>query len=661
MRLLFLLCLASSVSSFAADTTRYVVLMTGKPAGKFFTWSESHGKHAYYFEYNDRGRGPSLRVDIETDNDGLVTKRIAKGHDYYKAPVEESFLLAKGNAQWKNHIENDQRAISSKALYSPLNTVPGEIELALKVLHKTPGHELPMLPSGKMKAQHLKNHVTKLDGTKVELELYAFVGAGGPPSYLWFTPKKDFFASVSGWMTTIVEGHDDLIPELKELQDRIEEEYFFEQAKKFTQKHAGPVLVKNVNLFDPTKAKVVKGQSVVFENGVIKQVGKSKKVKAPGAHEIDGTGKMLLPGLWDNHAHYDMTQGLYHLAAGVTNIKDMANSLDLPETRKKVDDNILLGPEISVLSGFIDFAGPFAGPTGKIVKTLEEGLAGVDYYADKGYDQIKLYSSIPPEWVKPLAERAHQRGLKVCGHVPSFMTAERAVNDGYDQIIHLNMVMLNFLGDTLDTRSMLRFIRVAERSKDVDLNSADVKRFIALLKEKKVTIDPTAGIFESMFTNQPGKLAQGYDGVINQFPADFRRGFYYGGLPTMKGHEADYKQSFDNMIKMLQLLYKNGITFVPGTDDFPGFALHRELELYVQAGMTPAEVLRSATLTSAQVAGKDKELGSIAVGKKANLILVEGDPTKNISDIRKVETIIKAGNVYDSKALYQSYGFGFWK
>lgn len=661
MRLLFLLCLASSVSSFAADTTRYVVLMTGKPAGKFFTWSESHGKHAYYFEYNDRGRGPSLRVDIETDNDGLVTKRIAKGHDYYKAPVEESFLLANGNAQWKNHIENDQRAISSKALYSPLNTVPGEIELALKVLQKTPGHELPMLPSGMMKAQHLKNHVTKLDGIKVELELYSFVGAGGPPSYLWFTPKKDFFASVSGWMTTIVEGHDDLIPELKELQDRIEEEYFFEQAKKFTQQHSGPVIIKNVNIFDAAKGKVLKGQSVVYENGVIKQVGKAKKVKSPGAHEIDGTGKMLLPGLWDNHAHYDMTQGLYHLAAGVTNIKDMANSLDLPETRKKVDDDILLGPEISILSGFIDFAGPFAGPTGKIVKTLEEGLAGVDYYADKGYDQIKLYSSIPPEWVKPLAERAHQRGLKVCGHVPSFMTAERAVNDGYDQIIHLNMVMLNFLGDTLDTRSMLRFIRVAERSKDIDLNSPDVKRFLALLKEKKVSVDPTAGIFESMFTNQPGKLAQGYDGVINQFPADFRRGFYYGGLPTMKGHEADYKQSFDNMVKMLQLLHKNGITFVPGTDDFPGFALHRELELYVQAGMTPVEVLRSATLTSAQVAGKDKELGSIAVGKKANLILVEGDPTKNISDIRKVETIIKAGNVYDSKALYQSYGFGFWK
>ena len=129
----------------------------------------------------------------------------------------------------------------------------------------------------------------------------------------------------------------------------------------------------------------------------------------------------------------------------------------------------------------------------------------------------------------------------------------------------------------------------------------------------------------------------------------------------MKGHEAEYRQSFDNMMKMLQLLHKNGITFVPGTDDFPGFALQRELELYAKAGVPNAEVLKKATLISAQVAEKEKEYGSIEVGKKANLILVDGDPVKNIGDIRKVELTMKAGNLYDAKALYKSYGFGFWK
>ena len=129
----------------------------------------------------------------------------------------------------------------------------------------------------------------------------------------------------------------------------------------------------------------------------------------------------------------------------------------------------------------------------------------------------------------------------------------------------------------------------------------------------------------------------------------------------MQGHEADYKQSYDKMLKMLTLLHANKIQFVPGTDDFPGFALHRELELYSKAGVPNKEVLQKATLQSAQIAGKENELGSIEVGKKANMILVDGDPLKNISDIRKVELTIKGGNLYDSRALYKSYGFGFWK
>jgi hypothetical protein len=337
----------------------------------------------------------------------------------------------------------------------------------------------------------------------------------------------------------------------------------------------------------------------------------------------------------------------------------MGNSLDLPAIKKQVDEGDLLGPEISVMSGFIDFAGPFAGPTGKIVNSLDEGLAAVDYYSEKGYQQVKLYSSIPVDWVKPLADRAHQKNLKVVGHIPSFMTAERAVKDGYDQIIHMNMIMLNFLGDSLDTRSMGRFTKVGERAGKIDLNST--KDFILFLKSKNIVVDPTIGIFEQMFVNKPGQLANGYSSIIGMFPADFRRGFYNGGLPGMKDHGAEYSASFDNMMKMLKLLHTGGITVLPGTDDFPGFALHREIELHSAAGIPNADVLRNATLISAKVAGRDKELGTVEVGKTANLILIDGDPLQNISDIRKVELTIKNGNLYEPKALYASYGFGFWK
>lgn len=657
--LAFVVCVAHSV--LAADTTRYEVISSGKITGKHLRWSDGAGHVAYLYEYNDRGRGPRIVVNLRTA-DGIVVERIAKGHDYFKAPVEETYSYANGTATWKNHIEDDKKQADAKILYSPLNGVPAEIELSLKALLKAPGHQLDVVPSGKFKATHVKNHSTKLDGLSIELELYSFSGSGGPPNYIWFTPGKEFFGTISGWSSTVLEGHADLIPELKALQDELEEEYFYQQAKKLTEVPTEAVAIKNVNVLDVVKGKLIKGQTVIIEKGKITTIGKAKKVEVPAtAIIIDGANKTLMPGLWDNHVHYDISQGLYHLAAGVTNVKDMGNALDLPEKKKQVDEGVLLGPEISVMSGFIDFAGPFAGPTGKIVNTLDEGLAAVDYYAGKGYQQVKLYSSIPVDWVKPLADRAHQKNIKVVGHIPSFMTAERAVKDGYDQIIHINMVMLNFLGDTLDTRSMGRFTKVAERAGRIDVDGAQSKQFINLLKEKNTVIDPTVGVFEQMFVNKPGKLANGYGSIIGMFPAEFKRGFYYGGLPAMKDHEQEYTASLDKMMKMIKLLHQSGITIVPGTDDFPGFALHRELELYSQAGIPNSEVLKAATVTSALVAGKDSEVGTVQVGKKANLILIDGDPLKNISDVRKVELTIKNGNLYEPKAMYASYGFGFWK
>jgi hypothetical protein len=660
MRQLLTLFIFFYASVQAADTTRFVVLTVGKPSGKQLVWSNGADQRSYFYEFNDRGRGPKLTVNYKL-KDGITVLRTVEGVDYFKGPVSEAYELTDGVATWKNKIEQGQKRVPRAAVYSPLSGVPGEIEVSLQAALAVNG-EIETLPSGKLIVKLVKTLSTKTNNIPTELSLYAFTGAGGPPSYAWFTPKKEFFASVGGWMSTIREGNDQLVKELKDIQDNIEREYFVQQAKQLTQVSSMPVAFSDVNVFDSKSGKVIPNQTVIIDQGTIKEVGNTDKIKIKPSYKIiNGKGKMLLPGLWDNHAHYSMDQGLYHLAGGVTNIKDMGNSLDLPEIKKKVDNDELLGPEISIMSGFVDFAGPFAGPTGKIVKTLEEGLAGINYYADHGYDQIKLYSSIPVDWVKPLAAEAHKRGLKVCGHIPSFMTAERAVNDGYDQIIHLNMIMLNFLGDTLDTRSMGRFIRVAERAKDIDLNSDAVKRFLKLLKEKNIVVDPTAAIFESMFTNEPGKLAAGYEGIVNMFPAEFKRGLYYGGLPGIKVHQQDYKQSYDNMIKMLQLLYANGILFVPGTDDFPGFALHRELELYAKAGVPNTEVLRKATLVSAQIAGKDKDLGSIEPGKKANLILVDGDPTKNISDIRKVDLTMKSGKIYDSKSLYESYGFAFRK
>src|ERR1041385_438419 len=142
MRLLVLFVFVSNCVYATTDTTRYEVVSSGKITGKLMRWSNEAGHVAYHYEYNDRGRGPQIVVNLKTAGDGMVTERIAKGHDYFKAPVEETYAYANGVAQWKNNIENDKRNAEGKLLYSPLNGVPAEIELALRSLLKAPNHQL---------------------------------------------------------------------------------------------------------------------------------------------------------------------------------------------------------------------------------------------------------------------------------------------------------------------------------------------------------------------------------------------------------------------------------------------------------------------------------------------------------------------------------------
>ena len=120
--------------------------------------------------------------------------------------------------------------------------------------------------------------------------------------------------------------------------------------------------------------------------------------------------------------------------------------------------NEMLGPDVSYVSGFIDKLDPYQGPTGRIVATREEAIAAIDTFHQQGYKQIKIYSSIKPDWVAPMAAHAHSLGMRVCGHIPAFMTAEEAIKDGYDEVIHMNFIFLNFMGDTVDTGDQRVFV-----------------------------------------------------------------------------------------------------------------------------------------------------------------------------------------------------------
>jgi imidazolonepropionase-like amidohydrolase len=293
------------------------------------------------------------------------------------------------------------------------------------------------------------------------------------------------------------------------------------------------------------------------------------------------------------------------------------------------------------------------------VDTPAEALKDVAWYADHGYGQIKIYSSVKPELVPLIADAAHARGLRVSGHVPAFMSAQMFVEAGADEIQHMNFIVLNFLFDQIkDTRGTTRFTAVGEHAHELGPDNAKVQEFIRFLKAHHTVLDPTMGIFESFFSGDPAAPPPGLEKIVPRFPAQVRRGQLSGALSVPKGQEAAYKEAFPSMLRLLKMLNDAGITIVPGTDSLSGYMLLHELELYARAGIAPAQVLRMATLTSAQVVGADRDRGTIAPGKWADMILIDGDPTVHIEDIHKATIVMKGGYIYHPAQIEAALGIG---
>ncbi|PYQ52748.1 MAG: hypothetical protein DMF59_03730 [Acidobacteria bacterium] len=363
-----------------------------------------------------------------------------------------------------------------------------------------------------------------------------------------------------------------------------------------------------------------------------------------------------MPGLWDMHVHLQPDAGLFDIAAGVTTVRDMANDIDfLMEQKKRFDAGTEIGPHI-IAAGFMDGPGPYAGPTKILVNSEDEIRSAIDRYKKLGYEQIKIYSSIRPELVPFITRYAHQNGLRVSGHIPAQMFADQAVQQGYDEIQHMNFLFLNFMRDVLETRTPARFTAVAERGADLDLRSPDVGAFIELLKSKSIVSDPTLSVFESLFTDRPGVMSPVFAEVADRFPPQVRRGFLTGGLPVPEGKDARYRASFQKMLQFAKLLYDSGVRIVGGTDGMAGYQLARELELYVDAGIPAPAVLQIATIGAARVMKHDGDSGSIEPGKLADVILIDGDPTADIHKLRNVTTVIRGGIVFDPREIEREIG-----
>jgi Amidohydrolase family len=512
-----------------------------------------------------------------------------------------------------------------------------------------------LLPEGEARLERVRELPVQAGGKAQTVSLYAITGFAFSPAYLWLDAQGELFASGGSWNMTVREGWEGVVEQLVQAQQQAGVEHRAAVAKRVMRKPAAGLVLRNVNVFDAETGKVRKAQTVVVRDNRIVSVG-AAPVSTEGAEVIDGRGGTLLPGLWDMHVHLGDDDGLLHLSTGVTTVRDLANDTEeLEARRKRFDSGAEAGPRI-IAAGFMDGPGPYQGPTKVLVATEQEARAAVARYAELGYPQIKLYSSIKPELVPHLIDEAHKRHMRVSGDIPATMFADQLVKLGMDEIQHINFIVLNFLRDVTETRNPGRFTEPGKRAASLDLRSPQVKEFIQLLREHQVVMDPTLAIFEENFVARPGKVSPAFAAVAHRLPTQMRRGLLGGGLPVDARTEVLYRRSYAKMVELTGLLHRSGVQLVAGTDTLAGFALNRELELYVRAGIPAAAVLQIATLQAARLMKRDGELGTIAPGKLADLVLVEGDPTRDISAVRRTRLVVKDGAVFEPARIHEAIG-----
>jgi imidazolonepropionase-like amidohydrolase len=411
---------------------------------------------------------------------------------------------------------------------------------------------------------------------------------------------------------------------------------------------SGSFAVAGATLVDGAGHRPVPDSVVIVREGRIDAAGKRGEVEIPrGLKIIDGTGQTLLPGLWEMHTHYSGVEfGPAMLAAGITTARDCGGDFDfLTAVREAIDKRRQLGPRL-LLAGLVDASGPDA--FGAVsADTPEEARKVVARYKAAGFEQIKLYTLLKPDVVEALSKEAHGAGMTVTGHVPAALNAITGVEAGMDQINHLGFVTPALRTPAKEGNN--------DSNDRIDLDSETARKAIAFFQLHHTVIDPTASWGEMAGRSKDIDIPSFEPGIAK---APFTVTAKYTSLGAPPSESARFQQRMAQTEAVIGALHHAGISIVAGSDTgLIGYGLDRELELYVKAGMTPLEAIQTATIVPARVMKLAAESGSIEPGKRADMILVNGNPLENISDIRKVSRVVTAGRMYDSAALWKSVGF----
>jgi imidazolonepropionase-like amidohydrolase len=642
-----------------ATATHYVIQSTGSKHGDSYRWTTADGTHMARESLLLRGQVFEQDSATKDGKDGMPSSIVIRGYTP-TGDAGETFDVAAGKASWKSPIDAGSAAYAAPAFYATQGGPIDNTAWFLERLLAAPGHKLKLLPGGEARAEKLTTVSVGKGANAKDVTAWAVYGVGTQPIPMWADAKNKFFGFVFflSWLPEEYAGEHAHLNEAQTKAMAAEAPKIYQSQVKVP---SAPVAFTHVQLFDSDAKQFLPDQTVIVDKGRIRTVGAAAAVSVPaGAQVIDGKGKTLLPGLWDCHMHVagDYT-GVQELSMGVTSVRDPGNDDSLTiDRRNRVAKNELLMPHVYP-SSLIDGKGPNTAQVANVATSQAEAIALVDKAKANGFTGVKFYGTLDPAWLPAAAAEAHKLGLHVHGHVPQGIRPMQAINDGYDEITHINWIIMQAMPDSVIKvdNGIMRFEGPGRHAKDVNLDGPEMQEIIKTMASKGIYSDPTMVAFESLYYPENGDLAPMYAPFVGTLPPTTERGFRTGGFAVPKDlTRADYRKSWAKMVQLLGKMHKAGVPIVAGTDG-AGIELVREIEIYTEAGMTHGEAIAAATIVPAKLVGKDKETGSIRVGKTADLFLVEGDPSKKISDLRQTRIVMLDGKLLDADALRTAAGF----
>jgi len=606
------------------------------------------------FKFTDRGSEVPLSTHLRTDKNYRPTHFDIKGKTSRQSTIDDEIDINGTTASIREGKETRQASVPAH-FFTIAGYAPATMQMMMMrymARNKVKG-PLPSLPGGAVSVEDRGRDVVDVNGQHIEIERYIVTGLIWGREWVWMDRQQNLVALIGvdaefDHFEALRDGYEPLLAFFVSKAAADGMAALAEMSKQMSPQSKGALTITNANLIDGTGKPVIPNAVIVIENGKIKTVGTSLTVSIPkGATIVDSKGKYLLPGLWDMHAHFEQVEwGPVYLAAGVTTVRDVGNEFDfIRSVRDSIAAGQGLGPGM-LLAGIVDGDSNFALGIVR-ANNAEEAKAVVNKYHDANFQQIKIYSSVKPDVLKVICDEAHRLGMTVTGHIPQGMDAIGGVEAGMDQINHIQ-----YLPKVLLPKDYKRQPGVVPQ---IDLNSERSRNTFKFFKDHHTVFDPTMVVFEWIFHSSAVPFAQFEPGAA-KLPSELMAPINNTGVPPEQA--AAGQANIDLFLRIIGALHKEGLDIVAGTDQVvPGHSLRRELELYVKAGFTPMEAIQAATIVPARVMKVDQDLGTIETGKAADLILVDGNPLDDISNLRNTRFVIAKGKIYDCAKLWTSVGF----